>query len=342
MKRSTRKYLLGTLAIAGVGFLATGVYCSSCWTNLEKFVIVGIYSALMWIILWRGNELVSDGLDRKVAWAEQPLRRLLLGIFCHLMYTVVAMFLINYGAYLVYGWYQDILTMQGLLNYSIPAVIITFIIATVATAQTFFLKWRELAIDKERMEKEIINSKYEVLKNQVNPHFLFNSLNVLTSLIYKDVDQSAAFIKKLSNVYRYVLDVRDRQVVDLKEELEFIKAYTFLLKMRHNDGLYVDYQVENSVGIKIAPLSLQMLVENAVKHNVVSANEPLRIIVGIESDYIFVKNNLQRKSEVGKKALKVGLQNITERYRILSDQEVVIEEDEVFFTVKLPLLKMEK
>jgi sensor histidine kinase YesM len=342
MKKSLRKYFLGTLVIAGIGFLATGIYCPSCWTDPKKFITVGIYSALMWILLWRGNEAVSDGLDRMVTWADNPVRRLLLGILFHMVYTVVAMFLINYGVYLIYGWNQDILTMQGLMNYSLPAVIITFVIATVATARTFFLNWRELAIEKERMEKEVINSKYEVLKNQVNPHFLFNSLNVLTSLVYKDADLSAAFIKKLSNVYRYVLDVRDRTVVDLKEELAFIESYTFLLKIRHSDGLHVDFELQNPNGIKIAPLSLQMLVENAVKHNMVSKNEPLQIIIGREGDFIFVRNNLQRKLNNGRETMKVGLQNITERYRILSDQGIQIEDDGAFFTVKLPVLKMDK
>ncbi|MBT8218295.1 MAG: histidine kinase [Bacteroidia bacterium] len=342
MKESSRKYLLGTLMIAGIGFLATGVYCTSCWSEPKHFLTVGIYSAFMWILLWRGNEAVSDRLDQKVTWAQNPARRLIFGLLGHMVYTVVAMFLINYAFYLIYGWNQDILTMEGLMNYSIPAVIITFIIASFATAQTFFLKWRELAIEKERMEKEIINSKYEVLKNQVNPHFLFNSLNVLTSLVYKDADLSAAYIKKLSNVYRYVLDVRDREVVDLKEELAFIDSYTFLLKIRHSDGLHVDNQLGDTNGVKIAPLSLQMLVENAVKHNVVSEHEPLTIDIGREGDFIYVKNNLQRKSNNQSKMLKVGLENITERYRILSDRAVEIEDDGSFFKVKLPVLKMER
>lgn len=302
---------------------------------------VGLYSAALWIILWKGNEAVSNGLDVKMSWARTPLRRLTFGIFCHLIYTFLATFLINYAVYLIYGWNENILTLQGLMNYSFPAIVITIVIASVLTAREFFLAWRQLAIEKEKMEKEVINSKYEVLKSQVNPHFLFNSLNVLTSLVYKDADLSASFIKKLADVYRYVLDVKDRQVVDLKEELAFIESYAFLLKMRHSTGLNIDIHTDQLNGEQVAPLSLQMLVENAVKHNRISHDEPLNIVIDRAGDFIQVKNNLQRKQNIREKTPEVGLQNIIARYQFLSDKEIQVEDDGSFFKVKLPLLRME-
>jgi len=206
------------------------------------------------------------------------------------------------------------------------------------TARAFFINWRQLAIDQEKMKREVLTSQLETLKSQVNPHFLFNSLNVLTSLVYIDADKSAKFIKELSNVYRYVLEVSDKELVYLDDEVQFLKSYIYLMKMRHSEGLNIKVDLPVNEKIQVAPLALQMLVENAVKHNVVSKEEPLSIWIESNDSYITVANNLQRKDRREKKDSHIGLHNINARYKFLTNQSVEVSETAEVFEVKLPML----
>jgi LytS/YehU family sensor histidine kinase len=192
------------------------------------------------------------------------------------------------------------------------------------------------------MKGEVLSAKFETLKNQVNPHFLFNSLNVLTSLVYKDPDLSAKFIKELSNVYRHVIEVKDLEVVSLKQEIEFLLSFTFLLKMRHSEGLNVNINLKKVDEYNVVPLALQMLVENAVKHNIVSGEEPLSIDIYLENQYIVVHNNLQKKTVRETTSSNVGLINIKARYENLTDIPVITEESDTDFIVKLPVLSISK
>ena len=330
-----------TLLAALIGFPTVLLFCNTCRSDLNLMFKAGIFMSIIWILMWKGNEFVAEFLNKRIGWIRQPGKRLFAGIACHLVYTVFAMTTINYAVYLLYGWNEDIITLKGTIGYSIPAVAITFGITMFLTAQEFFVSWRQSAINEEKMKAEVIASKYESLKNQVNPHFLFNSLNVLTSLVYKDPDLSAKFIKKLSNVYRYVLDVKDKELVDLESEIDFLKSYTFLLTIRHEEGLNVHFEIPASPKYQVAPLALQMLVENAVKHNVISKQEPLSIGVHIENGYLVVHNNLQKKVIRESSSSEVGLENIKARYEFLSDLPVIVNESEDAFEVKLPVLKVE-
>jgi LytS/YehU family sensor histidine kinase len=175
------------------------------------------------------------------------------------------------------------------------------------------------------------------LKNQVNPHFLFNSFNALSNLVYEDPDKAVKFIKQLSEVYRYVLDTRDREVVSLEEELRFLQSYIYLQKIRFAEKLTIDIQLEN-VNSQIAPLALQILVENAIKHNIVSEDDPLQVKIYPDNGFIAVENNLQKKSMGVEPSAGVGLENICRRYEFLSDKKVEILEDTDRFLVKLPIL----
>ncbi len=332
-------HLKSTFWIGLFGFPAGLFLCPTCLDNPSSLLKVGAFSSTLWVIMWKGNEAVSDLLDKSYDWGSQPYHRLITGILGHLIYTVLAMFLINLATYKLFGWNEQALTLQGIVNYSLPAVIITFLIASFLNARSFFLAWRQAAVKEERMKKELINSKFQSLKNQVNPHFLFNSLNVLTSLIYKDQDLSAKFVHQLAQVYRYVLEVKDQELVELKHELEFLKSFTFLLKMRHQEGFQVEINLPQNENYQVAPLALQMLVENAVKHNVISQESPLKIEVLMEDGFIIVRNNLQKKDIREDQSLALGLKNLTERYAAFTDKPVDIKDHEKFFEVRIPVFK---
>ena len=193
----------------------------------------------------------------------------------------------------------------------------------------------------KRLKKEQMASKYESLKNQVNPHFLFNSLNALTNLVYEDQDQAANFIRQLSKVYRYVLDTRAQEVVELKTEMEFIDSYLYLQKIRFDEKLKVEIDVNGYENRMVPPMSIQMLLENAIKHNTIAKDEPLTIQIKVEEDKVIVSNNLQKKNIPVSEISGTGINNITSRYEFLSQEKVEVLETETDFTVKLPLLKLE-
>ena len=183
--------------------------------------------------------------------------------------------------------------------------------------------------------------KYEALKNQINPHFLFNSLNTLSSLIYQDTGKSDQFIKKFADVFRYVLELNQEQLVPVKREISFLDAYLFLQKFRYGEALLVEKSLSSDLlNAKIPPLSLQLVVENAIKHNVISQQQPLRICIESDQNTLVVKNNYQHRENLGE-STGIGQKNLIEKYRLINMPlpEFSLNGDE--YHVRLPLIDKE-
>ena len=205
----------------------------------------------------------------------------------------------------------------------------------------FMDRLKKSELKAAQLEKVSIEAQFEALRNQINPHFLFNCFNALSTLVYKDAETSAKFIAQLSKVYRYLLFNQEKKIVSLQEELEFIAAYLFLLKIRFSDNIAIENNISIDVNkFYIAPASLQMLIENAIKHNVVSSKHQLKITITTVNNTIEVANTLQEK-EVKEESTFIGLKNIQKRYEFLSDTPVMIERTKSEFKVKLPLLQLE-
>ncbi|MCF0055378.1 sensor histidine kinase [Dyadobacter sp. CY356] len=198
---------------------------------------------------------------------------------------------------------------------------------------------KDVQIRAERSEKEAALSQFEALKSQISPHFLFNSLSILTSMVHEDADLSEKFVKQLSKVYRYILEQRDHELVSLETELEFIKAYTFLLQIRFENKfeILVDISAADQKRYQIPPLTLQLLVENAVKHNRMSVQEPLKVHLFREAEFLVIQNTWQPR-EQPETSTGIGLPNIINRYALFTDQKVLSGHQNDFFTVKIPLL----
>jgi LytS/YehU family sensor histidine kinase len=209
-------------------------------------------------------------------------------------------------------------------------------------AIVFFMdQSRQNQIENESLLKETAEARFAALRNQVNPHFLFNSFNVLSALIYKDSDTASHFVEQLSKVYRYLLSNQNNKVVHIQSELEFLHAYIYLLEIRFGQSLFIDNQVKNqNLDFYIAPATLQMLIENAIKHNVISKANPLSIKVYVESRYIVIANSIQLK-EVKEESTGTGLDNIRQRYQFLSAGDSIIIESNGQFIVKIPKLMIE-
>ncbi len=183
-----------------------------------------------------------------------------------------------------------------------------------------------------------LESKYAVLKNQVNPHFLFNSLNSLNSLIRISPEKAIEFVDKFSKIYRYVLDVNDKMVVELYEEVDFLQSYYFLQKIRFGVNLKIEVNIDaKKLNDFILPLSIQMLLENAIKHNEISMEKPLTISISADEDYLIISNNLQRKN-VFEHSNGIGLANLKERYKHFTDAEPMFYYTDNSYIAKIPII----
>lgn len=203
------------------------------------------------------------------------------------------------------------------------------------------LRMHHMEIRAKQLMQENAVAQFEALKNQISPHFLFNSLSILSSLVHIDANLSERFIDQLSRAYRYILEHKDNETVSLKTELEFLRSYAFLLKIRfeHKFDVHVSITDQEAEKYQIAPLTLQLLIENCVKHNRMSLEDPLIVSIQIEDDHLVVVNPLRPRSELEKvKSTGIGLTNIKNRYQLLTKSPVHVAEVDELFTVKIPLI----
>ncbi len=337
MRPSILKFLkeniITILWLVVAGFAMSWFIWRGCCERVSAYFWIGAFTSSLWIALWMGNAYVSQSLDYFFSWQKYPLKRLIAGLVGMVVYTVLA---VN-GLIYFFHFAFDFNVGNQLYGTYYSTIIITLIITMFMTGRSFLINWRESAVDAERLKKESVAAQYESLKNQVNPHFLFNSLNALTNLVYEDQDKAARFIKQLSEVYRYVLDTRDKELVSLAEEVKFLDSYLYLQQIRFGEKLNLKVSLENGQG-RVAPLALQMLIENAIKHNVIAEDQPLYINVRMESGFIIVENNMQKKNIPGEGSSGIGLENIQKRYEFLCNQKVVVENTGDTFRVKLPVI----
>lgn len=332
-ERSTMFLLLLLLSVVNIY-----AYCKACWAfDFIPWELL-IQSATLWMLLGYGHTYINFKLDQEVSWIHHTSKRLLIGFLATVAFTVIAV----YGHAWFFGWLADIANFNtyGFSTTLAFSLTVTLIITTIALGRSFLLSWRESAIYSERLKRENIQSRFETLKNQVNPHFLFNSFNVLTELVYQDADKAANFIQQLAEVYRYVLEKREQEIVSLEDEIDFLEKYIYLQKIRFQSGLNVDIEI-NDKKTRIPPMTLQLLVENAIKHNIISEDQPLKIQIVEKEGYLEVINNIQEKM-LHESSSGIGLENIQERYSYLSDREVIINRTAAYFSVKLPLLKIKQ
>lgn len=315
----------------------------------RNFLVTFIVSMAYAFGIGFGNGFLNGVLDKKWDWLEQTNLRVGFGILTTVLYTIPVVLGIDY---IILIYFQKIpqasFFAERYLWMHIFYVVLSLGVSTFMHARSFMAKWKQASkteVTQQRIIAGTANAKFETLKNQIDPHFLFNSLNVLSSLIEENPENAQRFTTSLSKIYRYVLEQKDKELVSVAEELSFAKTYMNLLKMRFENSLFYELP-EQEDGIasslamteaKVVPLSLQLLLENTVKHNVVSEQKPLYIRIFIEGDYLVIQNDYQKK-EVLQSRQGVGLQNIVDRYGIITNRKVLIEQSEQTFTVKIPIL----
>lgn len=233
---------------------------------------------------------------------------------------------------------RDLTFLPEYRNIIVKSSILLTIVTILYECAYFFGGWKNSLYESELLKKENLISQFEMLKSQISPHFLFNSLNALSALVPEDPVMSVLFIQRLSNVYRNVLSHNESNIIDLNSELKFLDDYIFLNKIRFGNNLSVLYQLpETILNLQVIPFTLQLLVENAIKHNIISNKKPLLIQITIVGNRVLVINNLQKKTS-GVESTHLGLGNIINRYQLLTGNWVEIIETSTSFTVSIPLI----
>lgn len=289
------------------------------------------------------NGFVNKFLSKKYSWTEETTKRTILGIVVTVIVNVIVCYLCGYINFVVIQktataeeFFSDKYAFTNWFTINIALLASAFL-----HAKSFMEEWKR-ASRKEVVEQKLIaksaNAQFESLKNQLDPHFLFNSLNVLSSLIDENPNQAQRFTASMSKIYRYVLEQKDKELVTVEEEIEFAKIYCDLLKTRFEDSVNFEFKVKDTdLKLFVVPLSLQLLLENCIKHNFATPSKPLNITIYSENGYLFIENNLQEREQV-KDSAGIGLSNIVQRYSMLTKTNVYIEKSNEFFRVKIPIL----
>lgn len=310
----------------------------SIWRHLFSFVgqtisLIGIWHLIKWL---------NSKLESRFPFREGPLKRMFMQVFItFVLLTPVLLLAIYFFRGYLPANFDDRFMVIVIMIY----VIVIFLFNFSFYASYFFTNWQlsiqekaELEIHASDLEREKLQLQYHQLRNQVNPHYLFNTLTSLDGLIQTDPALASDFVQHMSKVYRYVLQHKESEVVSLEEELNFIDNYIKLLHLRYADGLQLHYNISARAKEKgIVMVTLQMLIDNAIKHNMVLPAQPLKIIIWDENDYIIVHNNKQLRGQIETSNGK-GLQQLKDLYSFLSDKQIVIEDNVEHFTIKLPLL----
>jgi sensor histidine kinase YesM len=286
-----------------------------------------------------GNKLIGK-YTVNLEWSKNPQRANLISFLLLVGYGIIMSVSIPYiFDRFVWGG----MTSKDLI-YDVSAKVLIVMVLDLIVIYFYYSKyiinnWIKSIENNEELKRENLVAKYEALKNQVNPHFLFNSLNTLSGVVEQKPELATYFIKKLSDIYRYVLEQNEKEIVSLQDEMKFVDDFVFLSKMRFGNALIFNVNLLANNTIKIVPLGLQMLVENAIKHNIIADDMPLKIEIEIEDEFVIVRNNLQKKKTTNSGKEPLGLENLKKRYAYFSGASVKVIESDSKFIVKLPIIE---
>lgn len=338
-----RKILIASIVIALIipSYFYARFYLTGDNKPLHNITIGCLYSFLVSVSIFTVNIKVFNWLRRKFPWDKKLIQRLSYEILLTNFNAVIIISIFALIFSLTFNHFGNQKLSIVLFNNIIVAIIINTFAISILEGYFYFKQWKTSLIQTEQLKRENIQSQFEALKNQIDPHFLFNSMNTVYSLIDTHPDKAKEFITKFSKTYRHVLDVKEKVVVSLKDEIEFLNSYIFLHKIRHEENLEISINIDaEKLNCYIPPLSLQMLVENAIKHNIISEKKPLRIKIFNTGNSLIVKNNLQSKDTINE-STKIGLNNLTERYKFISEKtpKFYIKDNE--YVAEIPLLNDE-
>lgn len=298
---------------------------------------------LVTAVIWTGNRWILIAARSRYPDFADVRRRLLVQSTGMLLYTVSATTLLTIGlgnlCAMMAAGQRPLSPTDHIISANTTSLFCTLLVAALYESHYFMNELRRSVEEKERLKRERLSAQLDALRTQINPHFLFNNLNTLIALIPEEPAQAVTFVQQLAKVYRHILELKDEAAVPLRDELAVLRSYAFLLETRFGQNLRVTVDIpEAMLAQRVAPLSLQLLMENAIKHNVVSERHPLFIHVYADNGRLVMRNNLQPRQGVVE-SVGLGLENLRRRAALLSERLVEIQEGPAHFHVAIPLLE---
>jgi len=333
--------ILVPITIGILGFFADFIatlfnpnYINGYTITWQIFLIFLMYESCLWL---------TAQLDLKISWETHFVHRGMIQIGLGLLVGVTVFFVCSYGfKWIAIHLYQqnDVIREKHIIGWTLNGLLYAVPIVFIQLALIFINRWHHANMALKDYETQSHKSHVEALRHQINPHFLFNNLNALHSLIYENQELAQEFVEHMASVYRYILNHRNEELVPLEDELTMVDHFRYLLHTRYGPNLEIRFEVlQDSCEFFIAPLALYMLVENAVKHNEISQEKRLLVEITVIHTNLVVRNNINSKITTFS-STKLGLKNLEKRYHYLSNTPIDIEKSEGFFEVKLPLLKV--
>lgn len=341
------------IAVAAIGFFPPIIGAINVIAGLEPkpsadyglfhFLMGWVYSYIVTASLYFGSAIIIRGLNKILPWKGNITKRLSLEVPLILVYVVLTQtFLLWSLEGSPFLFIQGKLALKDYVENIFFSSAITMIVVTMVEGVYFFRNWRESAVAAERLQKENANSQLANLRAQLDPHFMFNSLNVLTGLIRQDPRKAESFVEDFARVYRHMLEVSDHMMVPIEEEVRFTRQYLRLQQTRFGDGLQLEWHLSESAQSGfIPPLSLQELISNAIKHNAIHPDQPLVLRIESDDEVLRVRNNLQPR-EGQAESTGLGLENIRARYEILSKRKPEFKIEGQEFVAQLPIMHLEE
>lgn len=339
MKKNKKlKLLIGVLVFNILFALIFKWWTAGNPFQLSTVLLCATMSILVWVSLGISNWFFGYYLSMPI----RKVKKIIVPVFLVFMLVILLISLIVislqiYVFYLITGL-DTTHFIKNLFEVEFPQTIKYYsVCALMASAFFFYSIWRQAVDREQQLREENLKYKYRTLKTQVNPHFLFNSLNTLSEIIYVDTKKADNYIQQLAGIYRYILDHEEADLIPLEDEIRFVSRYFDLQKERDGGKIQLEMNIRDAEKYSIVPISLQILVENALKHNSVSEENPLRIVIHNEEEpFIIITNNIQKRNTL-KSSPGTGLANLKERVKLIMGKEMTVETDNNRFTVKLPI-----
>jgi hypothetical protein len=316
----------------GASVLQVYFMCFGCTTWQAHVKLMG-FCFLMWIFLWRGNDFIASFISQRISWIDSPVKRFATGLLSTIVYSSLATVFLMF-------------IFQNFLNFNFGpsfkftiyiALVFTILISSFLHSREFLLHWRQATLETEKFKREKISATYESLKSRVKPQLLFNSLMALKKLVYEDKENAVKYIKHLSDVYRYILDTRDKELVSHEEEHKFLTSFIFLLKMRFGSAIDIQLNISRKKFF-ISPSALQMIMESLVDNSDLDQDVPMTILIEHTDETITLQSKLLWKDDSQQNRLTEIIHNISERYKFLSERKVKYTMNQNSLNVQFPAI----
>jgi sensor histidine kinase YesM len=336
-----KKHLIIVVLSAVISLVLSYYLVISNQGELQEYTLtIGVLSVFLGILVAYVLYFLAIKLDKLLPWQTQTNNRLFIGFILQTLvaFSVVFGFIYLYSNVILVK--EEFFTQyqETLIKLSILLCILLMVYSVIYFAFYSYYSFSTLQIESVKQERKQIDLQLKALKSQLSPHFLFNSLNTISSLVHTNTKKSELFIRKLANMYQFTLSSYHSMLISLEDELDFVNSYQYLLETRFEDKLTIQVDIPQELfRTKIPPLTLQMLIENAVKHNIMDKKNPLQVLVYVEGNHICVKNNITEEPS-NKTSFHIGLKNINRRYLLLASKGISISNGNVFL-VKIPIVR---